>query len=207
MSESHETPAGKPPVKGWIKTALDFGPLLIFFVIYGRIKDQTFLIGGEEYSGFVLATAGFVPLLLLSTAILWRLTGKLAAMQIITLVLVVVFGGLTIWLNDERFFKMKPTLIYLLFAGILGFGLLRGRSYLSVAMGEFMPLKHEGWMKLTRRFTVFFLALAVANEVIWRMASTDLWVKFKVFGFTGLTLVFIMTQAPLLAAYAAEDAE
>ena len=146
-----------------MKFALEFGPIIAFFALYLWLRDETFLVGGVEYSGFIAVTAAFVPLLALSTYILYRLTGKLARMQIVTLVLVVVFGGLTIWFNDERFFKMKPTMIYLLFGGVLGFGLLRGTSYLRFAMEELMPLQDEGWMKLTRRITLFFFALAAAN--------------------------------------------
>ena len=165
-----------------MKFALEFGPIIAFFVLYLWLRDETFLVGGVEYSGFIAVTAAFVPLLALSTYILYRLTGKLARMQIVTLVLVVVFGGLTIWFNDERFFKMKPTMIYLLFGGVLGFGLLRGTSYLRFAMEELMPLQDEGWMKLTRRITLFFFALAAANEFVWRTMSTDAWVNFKTFG-------------------------
>jgi intracellular septation protein len=125
-------------------------------------------------------------------------------MQIVTLVLVTVFGGLTILLNDERFFKMKPTMIYALFAGILGFGLLRGQSYLRVVMGEMMPMDHEGWMKLTLRIALLFVGLAVANELIWRNLSTDTWVKFKTFGLPIIMFGFFMTQSGLLGRHAIE---
>ena len=126
-------------------------------------------------------------------------------MQIMTLILVVIFGSLTIWFNDERFFKMKPTMIYLLFGGALGIGLLRGESYLQYMMDEVLPLRSEGWMKLTRRITGFFFGLAVLNEVIWRSMSTDAWVSFKTFGLTAAVFLFFLFQSKLLSEYAVED--
>jgi intracellular septation protein len=189
-------------IKPWVKMSLEMGPVLAFFVGFVLLKDREFIVLGQTYTGFVAMTALFIPMLALSTFVLWRLTGKLSAMQIMTLVLVLVFGGLTIFLNDERFFKMKPTMIYALFAGILGFGLLRGHSYLRVVMGEMMPMDHAGWMKLTLRMACLFLALAVANEVIWRSLSTDTWVKFKTFGLPLVMFGFFMAQSGLLARHA-----
>ncbi len=190
-----------------LKTALELGPVLAFFVAYLWLKDETFRIGGTDYKGFIIVTAGFVPLMILSTALLWALTGKLARMQIVTVVLVVVFGGLSVWLNDERFFKMKPTLIYLLFGGILGVGLLRGQSYLRFAMDGLMPLEDDGWMLLTRRVCALFLGLAVANEVIWRTMSTETWVYFKTFGLTAAIFVFFFTQGGLFKRYGLEKTD
>jgi intracellular septation protein len=117
----------------------------------------------------------------------------------------VVFGGLSVWLNDDRFFKMKPTMIYLLFGGALGLGLLRGQSYLKFVMEEVLPLQDEGWLLLTKRLTGFFLGLALLNEVIWRTQSTDTWVYFKTFGLTAAVFLFFMTQAGLLSKYAIEE--
>ncbi|MBO9474925.1 septation protein IspZ [Shimia sp. R10_1] len=188
-----------------VKMVLEMGPIVAFFVAYLRMRDQTFTVGGTDYDGFILATAGFIPLLTLTTVILWRLTGKISKMQIATLVLVVVFGGLSVWLNDERFFKIKPTMIYLLFGGILGFGLLRGQSYLKVVMEEMMPLKEEGWMLLTKRLTYFFFGLAALNEIIWRTQTTDTWVYFKTFGLTAAVFVFFMTQGKIFQDYAIEE--
>ncbi|MBO9401238.1 inner membrane-spanning protein YciB [Shimia sp. R9_3] len=188
-----------------LKMVLEMGPIVAFFVAYLRMRDQTFTVGGTNYDGFILATAGFIPLLTLTTVILWRLTGKISKMQIATLVLVVVFGGLSVWLNDERFFKIKPTMIYLLFGGILGFGLLRGQSYLKVVMEEMMPLKEEGWMLLTKRLTYFFFGLAALNEIIWRTQTTDTWVYFKTFGLTAAVFVFFMTQGKIFQDYAIEE--
>ncbi|WP_050523266.1 inner membrane-spanning protein YciB [Pseudorhodobacter wandonensis] len=191
-------------VSGGLKLFLELGPVAAFFIAYVKLKGQTFTIGGTEYDGFILATAGFIPLMLLSTGILWVLTGKLSKMQIMTVVLVVVFGGLSVWLNDERFFKMKPTMIYALFAGILGFGLLRGESYLKAVMGESLPMQSDGWMILTKRLTLFFAVLAVLNEVIWRGFSTEVWVNFKTFGLTAALFLFFMTQSRIFAKYGSE---
>ena len=189
------------------KAVLDLGPVALFFVGYLMLRERSFTIGGSEYSGFIVVTALFVPMFAFTTWLLWRLTGKLAKMQIVTLVLVVLFGGMTVWFNDERFFKMKPTIIYLLFGGVLLTGLLRGRSYLQFVMEEVMPLRDEGWMKLTRRVTAFFFALAFLNEVIWRTMSTDAWVQFKTFGLTAAIFLFFMSQGRLFSEYAVEGDE
>lgn len=191
-------------INTWLKMALELGPVVLFFVAYGRLKDQTFALGGTDYGGFILVTAGFIPVLLLCTAILWRLTGHLSKMQIVTAILVIVFGGLSVWFNDERFFKMKPTIIYLFFGGSLAVGLLQGRSYMQYMMEEALPLQAEGWMILTRRLMMFFFGLAILNEVIWRFFSTDIWVNFKTFGLTAAIFVFFMTQGSLFARYALE---
>lgn len=191
-------------ISAGVKMALEMGPILAFFVGYILLRDRVFTIGGTEYTGFILVTACFIPLLALTTFILWRLTGTLSKMQIVTLVLVVVFGGLTVWLNDERFFKMKPTIIYALFAAVLGFGLLRGKSYMQLVMSEVLPMRPEGWMILTRRVTVFFVLLAILNEVIWRSMSTAAWVNFKTFGLTIGLFAFFMAQGKLFQTYGIE---
>ncbi len=184
-----------------VKMALDIGPILAFFGGYVLLRDRTFSIAGTDYNGFIIVTACFIPLLALTTFILWRLTGRVSKMQIMTLVLVIVFGGLTVWLNDERFFKMKPTMIYGLFAAILGVGLLQGKSYLQMVMEEVLPMRPEGWMILTRRVAGFFIFLALLNEVIWRNFSTDAWVNFKTFGLTIGVFVFFMFQSKLFQTY------
>ncbi len=188
-----------------LKMALELGPIVLFFIGYAKLKDQTVTILGQDYSGFIAMTAAFIPLMLITTGLLWWLTGKLSKMQLVTVVLVVVFGGLSVWLKDERFFKMKPTMIYLLFAGVLGFGLLRGQSYLKLAMEEALSLRDEGWMILTRRLCAFFFGLAVANEVIWRSMSTEAWVTFKTFGLTAAIFVFFLTQSRVISAYTIPD--
>ncbi|MBY6088850.1 inner membrane-spanning protein YciB [Pseudooceanicola sp. 502str34] len=201
-------PAGKTgpkKINPLVKTGLELGPIILFFAAYIWLKDRTFLIGGREYEGFILVTAGFIPLMLICTGILWKLTGHLSKMQIVTAVLITVFGGLSVWLNDDRFFKMKPTLIYLLFGGALGVGLLRGESWLALVMEEVLPLKPEGWMVLTRRLCAFFLGLAVLNEVIWRTMSTESWVYFKTFGLTAAIFAFFITQNKVFTEYALEE--
>ena len=186
-------------------TALELGPIGLFFAGYLMLRERTFTVLGQEYTGFILMTALFVPILILSMGLIWRITGTLSKMQVVTLVLVVVFGGLTVWLNDERFFKMKPTLIYLIFGTILLVGLLRGQSYLRVVMDAMVPLTDEGWIILTRRFCALFFALAILNELVWRTMSTDAWVNFKTFGLTGAIFVFFIFQSKLFRDHGTGD--
>ena len=120
-----------------LKTALELGPIIGFFVAYLWLKDDTFLIGGREYDGFIVVTAGFIPVFLLAMGVLWALTGHLSKMQIVTAVLIIVFGGMSVWFNDPRFFKMKPTIIYLLFGGLLGTG------------GFLLHQQWSGWLGLS----------------------------------------------------------
>lgn len=187
-----------------LKQVLELGPPLLFFAAYLWVRDETFTIGGVDYGGFIVAAAGFVPILLASIAALWVLTGKISRMQVFTAVLVVIFGGLTVWFNDEKFFKMKTTIVYGIFAVILGIGLLQGRSYLAWVMNEFLPMQDEGWMILTRRLTLCFAALAVGNEVVWRTMSTDAWVKIETFGFPLVLFLFLWAQIYALQGYLIE---
>lgn len=189
----------------WAKPVLEFGPILAFFAAYLWLKDRVFIIGGTEYDGFIVVTAGFIPVFLICMTILWRITGHLSRMQVVTAVLIVIFGGLSVWFNDPRFFKMKPTMIYLLFGGILGFGLWRGQSYLQYVMDGVMPLSDQGWMILTQRLTMFFLGLAILNELIWRTQSEETWVYFKTFGLTAAIFLFFMTQGRLFRDHSTED--
>ncbi|MBA3909407.1 MAG: intracellular septation protein A [Rhodobacter sp.] len=187
-----------------LKQVLELGPTLVFFVIYMWIKDETYLVGGTEYSGFIVAAVVLVPLLLASIAALWWLTGALSRMQIFVAVMVVFFGGLTAWFNDESFFKMKTTIVYGTFALILGAGLVRGRSLLQWVMAEALPMKPEGWMILTRRLALMFAGLAIANEVIWRTQSTELWVKLETFAMPVALFLFLMVQITMLNRYIIE---
>ncbi|MEN9010656.1 MAG: inner membrane-spanning protein YciB [Yoonia sp.] len=187
-----------------LKQVFELGPTIIFFVIYTRIKDDVFTFAGTEYSGFIVATLIFVPILLVAMGILWAMTGKLSRIQVFTAFMVIFFGGLTAWFNDERFFKMKTSIVYGCFAAILGIGLLRGRSYLQFIMEEFLPMQEQGWMILTRRLTVMFAALAVANEIIWRTQSTDLWVKLETFAFPAVLFIFLWSQIMALQKYLIE---
>jgi intracellular septation protein len=194
-------------INGAVKQVLELGPPLLFFVAYLYMRDETYTLGGVEYDGFIVAAAGFVPVLLVSIAVLWKLTGKLSRMQVFTAVLVVVFGGLTVWFNDERFFKLKTTIVYGIFAAILGVGLLQGRSYLAWVMAEVLPMREAGWMILTRRLTALFAGLALANEVVWRTMSTDAWVKIETFGFPLVLFVFLWVQIVALQKYLIEPEE
>ncbi|MFT5065105.1 MAG: intracellular septation protein [Yoonia sp.] len=202
-----ETMMSEKQINPILKQVLELGPTLVFFLIYLRIKDDVFTVGGTEYSGFITATLVFVPILLVSMGILWQLTGKLSRMQVFTAFMVIFFGGLTAWFNDERFFKMKTSIVYGCFAAILGFGLLRGRSYLRYIMEDFLPMQQEGWMILTRRLTFMFLGLAVANELIWRTQSTDLWVKLETFAFPVVLFAFLWFQIVALQKYLIEPEE
>ena len=192
-------------VSNGLKSAPEFGPVALFFIAYIWLKDEVFQFDGTEYGGFIIVTAGFVPLMILSTLALWKLTGTLSKMQIFTVVLVTVFGGLSVWQNDKSFLQMKPTILYLLFAAILGFGLLRKQSYLQYMMGEMMPLQDRGWMILTQRMALLFLALAVLNEVIWRNMSEETWVYFKTFGLPMGIFSFFIFQGGLFKEHAIRD--
>jgi intracellular septation protein len=190
-----------------LKLALEYGPLAVFLLVFSLFKSETVTVMGAEYSGFILATAVLVPLMVLSTAIQWRLTGHVSPMQIMTLVLVVGLGGLTVWLNDPHFIKMKPTFIYLLFAVILGIGHLTGRNWVKMAVEGMLPLTPRGWEILTLRLIAFFVFLAVANEIVWRNFSEGTWVYFKIFGLTALLFGFMVAQAGMIARHSLPDAE
>ncbi len=194
-------------INPFLRSALEYGPVLLFFLAYLRLKDRQFLIGGTEYDGFIVVTAAFIPLLVAATGLLWMLTGRISRMQVATVVLVVIFGGLSVWLNDDRFFKMKPTMIYLLFGGILAVGLMRGQSYLKYVMEEMVPLQDAGWLILTRRLMLCFFGLAVANEIVWRSFPTETWVYFKTFGLTAAVFVFFMSQGRLFQTYGTDKTE
>ena len=190
-----------------VKQVLELGPTLAFFLIYLRIRDENFTIAGTEYTGFIVAALIFIPILLAARGSLWFLTGKLSRMQIFTAFMVIFFGGLTAYFNDERFFKMKTTIVYGVMAGLLGIGLLRGQSYLQYVMEEFLPIEKEGWMIFTRRLCYMFAALGVANEIIWRTQTTDLWVKLETFAFPVVLMVFLWVQIYKLQDYFIEPAE
>lgn len=187
-----------------LKQVLELGPTILFFLIYMRIKDDTFSFAGTEYSGFIVAAVILVPVLLVSTFTLWLLTGTISRMQIFVAFMVVFFGGLTAWFNDEQFFKMKTTIVYGTFALILGIGLLRGTSLLQWVMGEALPMKPEGWMILTRRLAAMFAVLAVANEIIWRTQPTELWVKLETFAMPAALFLFLMGNFMALQRYMIE---
>ncbi|MCF2870061.1 septation protein IspZ [Octadecabacter sp. G9-8] len=187
-----------------LKQILELGPTVAFFVLYTRIKDDVFTFGGTEYTGFIVATIAFVPVLLIAMAILWALTGQLSRIQVFTAFMVIFFGALTAWFNDERFFKMKTSIVNGLFAVILGAGLLRGKSLLKWIMGDMLPMQDEGWMILTKRLAIGFAALAIINEVVWRTMSTDAWVKIETFGFPLALFLYLWVQIITLQKYVIE---
>lgn len=188
-----------------VKAALEFGPLVFFLVAFFWLKDRHFLIMGNDYKGIIVVTAAFIVVMALATLALWRLTGVLSKMQLFSLVTVILLGGATVYLNDERYLKMKPTAFYVVCGGILGVGLLQGKSWLQPLMGNALPLQDKGWLILTRRFMLLFFTLAVANELVWRNFSTETWVWFKVIGLMAATFVFIAFQARLFETYALKD--
>ena len=186
------------------KLILEMGPLIIFFVCYYNAPIPENLKNDLDEANLfkiIFATKIFVPAILVALFIGWFQTKKIAKMPLITAILVVVFGGLTIWLNNPIFIKMKPTLIYLIFALVLGYGLLKKKSYLKILMGSSIPMSEEGWLLLSRRFVIFFILLALINEIIWRFFSQDFWVNFKTFGLPVLLILFMFLQFNLFNKY------
>ena len=180
---------------------LEIGPVIIFFLVFIWRNGETVVIGGQEYSSLIQATAIFVPLMILSTGLGWWINGHLSKIQVLTLVLVIVFGAMTVFLNDERFFKMKPTLIYVLFGAALSFGLMRGQNYIEALMGDKLVMQSEGWAIIAKRLTAFFFALAVLNEIVWRTQSSETWVYFKTFGLSGAVMLFMLFQVRVFMKY------
>jgi intracellular septation protein len=187
-----------------LKQVLELGPTVAFFVLYLRIKNDVFTFGGTEYTGFIVATVAFVPILIVAMGILWALTGKLSRIQVFTALMVIFFGALTAWFNDERFFKMKTSIVNGLFAVILGIGLLRGKSLLKYVMEDMLPMQDEGWMILTKRLALGFAALAIINEIVWRTMSTEAWVKIETFGFPLALFLYLWLQIVTLQKYVIE---
>ena len=182
-------------LSGPLKLAVDLGPLLVFFA-------------ANKFGGLFVATGAFMVATALAMAVSWWKTRHIPAMLLFTGLIVAVFGGLTLWLQDETFIKLKPTLIYGTFAAILFFGLARGRSYLRLVLGDAMPgLSDAGWTKLTRNWALFFLVLMGANEVARQLLSTDDWVSFKVWGVTAATFLFAIAQAPMMMKEGAGQAD
>jgi intracellular septation protein len=167
------------------KLATELGPLLIFF--FANAKFNLFV-----------ATGAFMVAIVVALVASWTVTRHIPVMALVTGVIVLVFGTLTLVLHDETFIKVKPTIIYGLFAAVLGGGLLFGRSFIAILFDQMFNLTPEGWRKLTLRWALFFVAMALLNEAIWRTQTTDFWVAFKAFGVIPITMVFAMLQMPLV---------
>ena len=192
--------AAEKKLNPFLKLALEMGPLLLFFVANARgdaIATRFPAIAALGGSIF-FATATFIVTTLLALAISFALTRRLPLMPFVTAIVVVVFGGLTLWLKNDTFIKLKPTIIYCLFGGTLLGGLAFGRSLIGYVFDAVFKLTDEGWRKLTLRWGLFFLGLAVLNEIVRQVATTDQWVTFKVFGVLPLTFVFALLQMGLI---------
>ncbi|HYK78937.1 MAG TPA: septation protein A [Micropepsaceae bacterium] len=174
-----------------LKLALDLGPLLIFFV-------------ANAVFGIFTATAVFMAAMLIVIAIGFAVERKISPMPLITASLVLVFGGLTLWLSNDIFIKIKPTILYLMFAAVLIGGLAFSRLFIKVVLGQTLHLSDPAWRTLTWRWSLFFIALAIANEIVWRHVSTNTWVAFKVWGVFPLTVIFAMAQTPFIARHQIE---
>lgn len=170
------------------KLAIELGPLLVFFA-------------ANAVAGIYAATASFMAVTLVALAVAWWRYHKLPMMLLVSAVVVLVFGTLTLYLRDETFIKLKPTIVYLAFAAFLGAGLLLRKPVLEILLGSVFNLTEPGWRKLTLRWALFFIAMAALNELVWRNVSTDAWVSFKAFGFLPLTFLFALSQLPLMHRY------
>ncbi len=182
MSKTVIAPSAVNPI---LKLALEVGPLALFFLTNAR-------------AGLFWATGVFMVAIILSLSITWMLERRLPTLPLVTGIFVLIFGGLTLILQDELFIKLKPTIVNTLFAAILLGGLLRGKSFLKSLMGTMFPMTDQGWRVLTLRWAMFFVVLAILNEIVWRNVSTDDWVSFKVFGIMPLTILFSVLQLPTM---------
>jgi intracellular septation protein len=186
-----ETMAEKKKINPILKLVLDIGPLVLFFAINAKV-------------GIYAATGVFMVAVVAAFIVAYVLTRHIAIMPLVTAVVVLIFGGLTLVLHDATFIKLKPTIIYVLFGGALIAGLAMGKPLLGIVFDSVFDLTEEGWRKLTWRWALFFFVLAILNEIVWRNFSTDVWVSFKLFGVVPLTFLFGAAQLPLLTKYAAE---
>jgi intracellular septation protein len=183
----------KPKLNPLLKLALDIGPLVLFFAANAKF-------------GIFAATGAFMVAVVAALLVSYVMIRQWPIMPVVTAIVVVVFGGLTLVLHDDTFIKLKPTIIYTLFGGILFGGYIFDRPFLAILFDAMFHLTAEGWRKLTLLWALFFLTMAVLNEVVWRTQSTDFWVNFKLFGFVPLTFLFAALQFPLLTRYAEDTA-
>ena len=190
MGDQPAKPDGEPEFdpRQLLKMLVELGPLVVFFVVNAKV---------DIYWG----TGCFIGATLVALIASQLLFGKVPAMPLVSGFFVIVFGGLTIWLHDDSFIKLKPTIVNTIFGVTLLGGLYGGKSLLKIVFGDAFNLTEEGWRKLTFRWACFFLTLAMLNEVIWRTTTTDTWVSFKVFGIMPLTMIFALAQMPLLKRY------
>ena len=188
MTKNSETLMDKKQPHPLFKLATELGPLIVFF------------IANAKFHLFV-ATGAFMVAVVVAMAASYAVTRHVPMMAIVTAVVVLVFGTLTLVLHDETFIKLKPTIVYTLFAVVLGGGLLFGRSFIAILFDQMFNLTPQGWRILTMRWAIWFLAMAVLNEIVWRTQSTDFWVAFKAFGMVPLTMLFALTQMPLMKRY------
>ena len=179
-------------MKSIYKLLIDIGPLAVFFVFYTRSDLKTAILP------FMIAT-------IIAVLFSYIIEKKIPIMPTVGAVIILIFGGLTIYFDNETFFKMKPTIINLLFAGILYGGIILNKSLLRYLLGAALKLQDEGWDILTKRWIGFFIALAILNEIIWRTQTTDIWVNFKVFGILPITFIFTLAQFSTIKKYQIED--
>ena len=179
-------------MKSIYKLLIDIGPLAVFFIFYTRGDLKTAILP------FMIAT-------IIAVLFSYILEKKIPIMPTVGAAIILIFGGLTIYFDNETFFKMKPTIINLLFAGILYGGIILNKSLLRYLLGAALKLQDEGWDILTKRWIGFFIALAILNEIIWRTQTTDIWVNFKVFGILPITFIFTLTQFSTIKKYQVED--
>ena len=179
-------------MKSIYKLIIDIGPLAVFFIFYTRSGLQDAILP------LMIATV-------IAVIISYLLEKKIPIMPTLGAGIVLIFGGLTIYFNDETFIKMKPTIINAVFAIILYGGIVLKKPLLKYLLGAALKLEDKGWRKLTQRWIVFFIALAILNEIVWRTQSTDIWVNFKVFAILPITFIFTMTQFPLIKKYQIEE--
>ena len=205
--ERDPTDSAKKQVNPLLKLALEIGPLIVFFFANARGEWLTATFPVLEAFGdpIFLATGLFMIATAVALSVSWLLVRSLPIMPLVSGVVVFVFGALTLWLQDDIFIKMKPTIVNTLFGVVLLGGLAFGKSLLGYVFESAFRLDAEGWRKLTLRWGLFFLFLAIVNEIVWRNFSTDAWVAFKVWGIMPITLVFTMTQMPLIMRHSLDE--